>query len=354
MLAWAPFDRSEYRVVMRGDAAMAFAWDADAIGAKLLAAGAAADASIVPEGLLQAPPTRDGLRVVRCLDGVEAQAWRQQVLVASRWWPGAVSDEEARTWLLAQGDDAFGHDALPSAIAPSWRQQPWAEPSSLDDLLGSSSRLERMAVGCVFAGLAAWTGLAAHQAHDAHRGRQTEQREFERARLEAAPVLAARERAESMARELNGLAEQLSGVMPLELLQHLSDVLPPTGVTVKEFELSGAKLRLGFDLAPEVRRSALVKDLQTGGWLTKVVEVRDASNRTWVPFEAELAGTRAPALPPRAAAPVAAVPAPRLPPPAATAPPPAAATAPAVETEATAPPAGNSIGRRSRRPASSP
>mgnify|MGYP003543952183 CR=1 FL=1 len=57
-------------------------------------------------------------------------------------------------------------------------------------------------------------------------------------------------------------------------------------------------------------RSALVKDLQSGAWLTKVTEARDTSNRGWIVFEADLARHRAPAGTERPAAAVAAPPVP--------------------------------------------
>jgi Tfp pilus assembly protein PilN len=94
-------------------------------------------------------------------------------------------------------------------------------------------------------------------------------------------------------------------VLPLEVLQHLSEVLPRRGVTLKELELSGQKLRLALELTPEVQRSALVKELQAGGWFNKVSEARDGASRGWILFETELAGQPAPAArvrPPTAAA----------------------------------------------------
>jgi hypothetical protein len=100
-------------------------------------------------------------------------------------------------------------------------------------------------------------------------------------------------------------------------LQHLAEVLPARGATLKEFDLSGQKVRLALELAPDVPRSAVVRQLQSGGWLTNVAEARDTSNRGWVVFEVELAGFRAPAGALRAAAATAA-PSPALPVPPAT------------------------------------
>jgi hypothetical protein len=185
--------------------------------------------------------------------------------------------------------------SLPDAQELAWLRRPWAELQGLDGLMSTTSRLERVAVGATMAGLTALTGAQAHQVFAAYQERQALQRDHERIQLEAAPVAAARERAEALAREAEGLAAQLTGVLPLELLQHLDDVLPPAGVTLKELELSGNQLRLALELGADLQRGVVVKDLQSGGWLTKVGEGRDTSNRGWVVFEAVLTGPRGPA-----------------------------------------------------------
>ncbi len=295
LLAWAPFDDSEYRVALHGDAALALAWDRGAVHAQLIAIGAPDSAVIWPESALREPMPGDGVRVLRCLDGIEAQAWRDRALVASRWWPTPPDPSEAQNWLRSLGADSSGSNVLPASTPVAWRRRPWLELQSADDLLSTTSRLERIAVGSALVGFAALSAAQAHQALAAYEERQSLQRELERIRLEAGPVLAARDRAESMARELQGLSLQLTGVLPLELLQHLADVLPARGATLKEFELSGQKLRLSLELAPDVQRSAFVKELQAGGWLTKVAEARETTNRGWIVFDAELAGYRAPA-----------------------------------------------------------
>jgi hypothetical protein len=302
LLAWAPFDDTEYRVALLGDSALAFGWDRSAVRA-LLATAAAPQGSVVwPESMLREPMANDGLRVVPCLDGIEAQAWQAQALVASRWWPKRPEPEEAQGWLRSLGAISNASDALPTGMPVAWLRRPWMELQGAGDLLSTLSRLERIAVGSAMVGFAALTAAQAHQALAAYEDRHSLQRELERGRLEAGPVLAARDRAEATGRELQGLALQSTGVLPLELLQHLADVLPARGATLKELELSGQKLRMSLELAPGVQRSAFVKDLQAGGWLTQVAEARETTNRGWIVFDAELAGHRPPAWAARTAA----------------------------------------------------
>ena len=295
LLAWAPFDQAEYRVVWQGDAALAVAWDRVVVDRLLSSAGGSRSIALWPETFLREPPSQDGLRVLQCLEGVEAQLWHGGSLQASRWWPQLPDALEAQTWLHSLGANAVAGSALPALSPAAWRRRPWADLQSLDGLSSTTSRLERVAVGAALVGLAALTGAQAHQVLAAYEAGQAVQRDRQRLLLEAAPVLAARERAETLAREAESLAEQMNGVSPLDVLRHLADVLPARGVTLKELELSGPQLRLAVELAPELQRSALVKDLQSGGWLSKVAEARDNSNRGWVVFDASLVGQRAPA-----------------------------------------------------------
>jgi hypothetical protein len=294
LLAWAPFDQAEYRVVWQGDSALAVAWDRAVVDALIASAPWSGSPTLWPETFLREPPTQDGLRVVACLEGVEAQLWRGTTLHATRWWPRAPDPDDAQGWLRSLGAGADAAPVLPDIAPVAWRRRPWADLQSLDGLSSTMSRLERVTVGAALVGLSALTGAQMHEAWAAYEARQAAQRDHQRLLLEAAPVLAARDRAEVLAREAQGLADQMNSAAPLDVLLHLSDVLPPRGVTLKELDLAWPQLRLALELAPELQRSALVKDLQSGGWLSKVAEVRDISSRGWVVFDAVLVGQRAP------------------------------------------------------------
>lgn len=342
LLAWAPFDQAEYRVAWQGDAALAVAWDRTVVERLMSPAGGLAAVTLWPETFLRAPPGKDGLRVVQCLEGVEAQLWRNGSLQASRWWPQQPEAADAQAWIRSLGP-ATASSGLPALAPVAWLHRPWADLHSLGGLSSTTSHLERVAVGAALVGLTALTGAQAHQWLAAFEAGQAVQRDRQRLLLEAAPVLAARDRAETLAREAQRLAEQMNSVSPLDVLLHLSDVLPARGVTLKELELSGPQLRLAIELAPDVQRSALVKDLQAGGWLSKVAEARDNSSRGWVVFDAVLIGQRAPATAPRPVTVAASALPPALPAPSpaavAAAPAPPAAAAPAARQAAENPPA---------------
>lgn len=301
-MAWAPFDRPTYRVAWQGNDALTFAWDETGVRAMLDAVAAPAQVELLPETLMREPHRGSGVRVLNCVEGVEAQAWRDGAIVASRWWPQMPDADEALLWLRSLGSEAADATTLPPPVAVEWRRRPVQELQGLVDLRSTTSRMERVAVGTTLVALAGLGGVQAHQTWAAHAEREAVRSELDRQRREAAPVLAARDRAESAARELQALADQVTGVLPIELLQFLSDVLPPAGITLRELELTGRRVRLALELSSDVQRSQLVSDLQTGGWLTRVTEIRDSTARGWVQFEAELAGVVPPAValrPPR-------------------------------------------------------
>lgn len=133
---WSPFARSAAYVVWREGKAMAWVWDATALP------GEASTGEIVPEPLWYAPPERDGARLLRCRDGVEAQYWLAGVLHASRWWPQAPAAAE---WRAFQRDAAVPADAqtvdvslqVPSLLDRPFAPNAVADSGSRDELIES-------------------------------------------------------------------------------------------------------------------------------------------------------------------------------------------------------------------------
>lgn len=301
--AWAPFDDTAYCVVARSDAGFAWAWDRPRVAALLATASAPAGAALIPEALLAPRETTDGVRLLQTLEGVDAQVWKGGELLASRWWPQAPEPEDwARWWRSTAVDSGLGADPplpLPSVQTPVWRQA-WAEGVALDDLLSSSSRIERIALGAAVVGLLGLTSAQLHLAWQAldERGRLSDERD--RLTALAGPVVGARDRALALVGEAAALSGQLAAPLPLEVLQHLAERLPSNGVTLRELELTGTRLRIALDAPPALPRATMVKDLQAAGWFVQVNEIRDVSGRGWIGFEMQIQGLRPPLTDPAA------------------------------------------------------
>ena len=133
-------------MVWQGDAALAVAWDRVVVDRLLSSAGGSRSIALWPETFLREPPSQDGLRVLQCLEGVEAQLWHRASLQASRWWPQRPDALDAQTWLHSLGTNAGAGSALPALSPAAWRRRPWANLQSLDGLSSTTSRLERVAV----------------------------------------------------------------------------------------------------------------------------------------------------------------------------------------------------------------
>lgn len=293
-LAWAPFTQADHRVWLQGDHAVAVAWDAQVVDALLAAAGARPGAQVVPELWAREPATGDALRVIDVLEGIEAQWWHGGAMRASRWWPQRPDDGEAQDWLRSLGPEAGERTTLPATQALPWRRHPVPGLLTLDDLQSTTTRLERLVVGAGALVLAGFSGAQAHLLYGAYDDLTGAQRELAQARVEAGPLIAARDRALATASEARRLAERVHGVAPLDVLDHLAEVLPGTGATLRELDVSGSRVRIALELAPQVARSAIVRDLQAGGWLTHVTESADSRNRDWAVFDAQLAGLQPP------------------------------------------------------------
>jgi hypothetical protein len=60
---------------------------------------------------------------------------------------------------------------------------------------------------------------------------------------------------------------------------------------------------LALELAPQVARSSVVRDLQSGGWFTRVAERSENTSLGWTRFEMDLQGLYPPAGTARGSAP---------------------------------------------------
>lgn len=288
--AWAPFDRSDYRVVLVGARGLAWAWDSVRVRDMLTDAGASPKAQPVPECLHRARLAADGMRLVATLEGYEGQQWADGVPVRSRWWPQLPGLADWRTF-------AADGDALPPVDAAGWLSRPSFDAQPIDNVGNAWPRAERLAAGAAACALVSLSAAQAHQAWTLHQQAGQVVSELSRLAGESAPVLAARDRALALMSEADVLSRGLQGVQPLDVLRHLADVLPGKGVQLKEFDLGGTALRLGLQISPEVQRSAVVRDLQAGGWLVDVTEARDAPGRSWVSLDMKLNAVNLPVLP---------------------------------------------------------
>jgi hypothetical protein len=285
--AWSPFGEGDedntYRVWEFARGAGVFAWDAARMRERLRAGGGAAvqrRLELVPETAFVAPPpSGQGLRLIRGIEGFEAQQWRGGSLVATRAFEQRPDEAEWTNFQRGVGVAAQDMRTLSQAQV---ERTPWAEPparslTSPEALEGRARLRERAAVMVTSLALMFATAWVARQHWDIlqHRHRLTE--ELSRSEHAAQANREVRDRALALRQQVDTLAKALSRPSPLVVLDHLMTHLPATGTEIQDLTLDGSELHVVLKTPAGVGREALVKSLESGGLLGDVREARDST-----------------------------------------------------------------------------
>ncbi len=131
--AWSPFNETGYVVAWSGNVACVFAWDKKQIREKIRECGYdPIKCKVIPEAFMrQSIP--DGLRLVRCVKGMEGQFWKDSILMASRWWQSAPPVNE--WYLFSRIAGQQGGSGLPDVTEPIWLDKAWHENPKSGDLI---------------------------------------------------------------------------------------------------------------------------------------------------------------------------------------------------------------------------
>lgn len=195
----------------------------------------------IPETLLAAPPASDGPRLLRMVRGVEGQVWQAGQLMTSQWWPQSPDPDAWQRFLRAAGLDPDIAPAPPEPVSLPWSVSPWGERQR--GLLASTAVHERMAwtvvlallalaLGWQVAGLARWQSASTDMAT-----------RLEAARARAAPVLAARARAEQSQADTEHLLRLQHGPSDYVLMGEIIETLPE-GAQLRAWQRESAKLQV--------------------------------------------------------------------------------------------------------------
>lgn len=84
---WSPFADAQSHVEWVGDRAMVWAWSKARVLAGPDDTSLPPPRRVWPESLFRGQPRVEGEELVGLDEGVEARAWRDGVMTASRWWP---------------------------------------------------------------------------------------------------------------------------------------------------------------------------------------------------------------------------------------------------------------------------
>lgn len=195
----------------------------------------------IPETLLAAPPVADGPRLLAMNPGVEGQLWQSGQLLTSQWWPQSPDQDAWQRFLRGAGLDPEMAPLTPQPIALPWSASPWGErqrggfaASAANEsfLWMAAFTLLALALGWQVAGLVRWGNAGKALAS-----------QLEVARQVAAPLLAARERAEQLQTDTEHLLQLRAEGSDYELMGEIIAALPE-GTQLKAWRRDSDKLQV--------------------------------------------------------------------------------------------------------------
>ena len=267
---FSPYPASGHHAVWQNGRALVWYWDRSEVERGMREAGLAPQrARVLPEGVLYAPGT-SGLRLIRNLQGVEAQCWQDNRQLQSRWWkevPGAAE------WLAFQRDLGLAGERrqpdVPPPLALELHHTPQLSSSAGSEVAGW--RDERFLYALLALALAtptAWIGAQLIKSELAQRAVLASTTELER---KAAPQRDAREQALRAAARSQALQALDPYPSQLELMARVASALPKGATTLKEWDFRDGKLKIVLVIQNDAfSSSALVGALQTAGGFENV------------------------------------------------------------------------------------
>jgi hypothetical protein len=201
---------------------------------------AADEASWIPETLLRTPPPGDGVRLLRQSRGVEGQYWREGRLQASQWWAEPPSQDAWQRFVRACGLGIDATAAVPAPVDTGWNE-PWGDAQR--GLPASPALLERWAWTAMLAIVACALGwqVAGHVRWSMAQSRLDTRLDALRSR--AAPLLAAREHADTARDALLALRALQQGTSDYRLMADVIAPLPKDA-RLTGWTRDGAKLQV--------------------------------------------------------------------------------------------------------------
>jgi hypothetical protein len=253
---WSPFSVYEEYVVWRKGRAQVWVWDKTRQQEAQQAHGVR-HARVMPETVLR-PPLPEGIQIVACAEGVEAQVWAENCLQASRWWPQLPDASAWQPFLRSHRLPL--QTPQPTPRSEDLLAQPWGRArralSGLNQLRSEALWLSMTAA--LLLSILAWQTVAVWRQQDALADVNAK---IEALSEQAGPILQARNQA---------LADQdtsrrLLALNPyppqLVLLAEIAASLPSAEARLKEWVYQNGELRFTVE-GPAIDPRQYVEILQ--------------------------------------------------------------------------------------------
>ncbi len=264
----APFADPECHVVWTATAAMVWIWprasmqpDEDGVPLRNELD------SVYPESVYLGQPEPAGEMLLNTSDGFEGRIWREQLLIASRWWPTVPSLSDWSDFCRGAGDGV--PEQVPQAQPYLLHDRPWADHRrrTAAAWLQRIQRPAALAATFLLAALLAWqAGSLARLAM----ARAEVAKETQSLNSRLSNILLARENANRDAADADTLLRLRPPRAQVPLMARVAQLLHDSGGQIVEWSAPERdKLSITLRLAkpdPE----ALVKSMEASGILTEV------------------------------------------------------------------------------------
>ena len=235
----------------------------------------------LPEPLIY-EPLEDGARLIRCIEGVEGQVWRNGSLIASRWWRAAPSDQEWRQFLRRAGGDAASAPPTPIDAPLRLNAPPLdRDPENLR-IVFSPLRLAAM-LGLAFIAASAFLGL--RFVVDAAAVEATQAR-IAAARQENASTLRAKRSARAAAARLARARQSNPDIDVAAIAAAALTELPPDQATLSSLRVANGEFEIVFEPTEALNLSSMISGMEKTGLLTDVY-VDTGTNQRFIALRGE-------------------------------------------------------------------
>lgn len=216
---WSPFTKYSSFTVWNQGVAQTWLWDFSKIETAQIKQNVK-NPSHIPETVLR-PKLENGVQLLKCLDGIEGQIWRNNILIASRWWSDIP---DIRTWQnFLRAYNALEFIDVPLQDLP-FLTQAWGKARSA--FRSSGLLQERWLINgllATFLTALSWEGVFIYKWQSAS---SSLQREIETLNEKVNPILTAKSQTIEEQKYVERLLSLDSYPSNLELMAKIAEKLP--------------------------------------------------------------------------------------------------------------------------------
>ncbi|GAB3260000.1 hypothetical protein [Chitinimonas naiadis] len=233
---WSPFPVYGHLVSWGNEGAMVWCWDA----AALASSNTEPDAAVLPETIMRPASETDGVRLITCIDGVEAQHWQSGELRHSRWWAAQPSPAEWQAFQRACGSRADG--VVPAQQNIPFQDKPWGH--IWEGTAARAVSIDGWILAILILGLGSFTSQVLIERWRTNQSIAALQTKLADANKTSLPIIRARNEAErslaelAMLRQLNPYPSQLS------LMAQVSGELADDGTYLQDWSWADERLKI--------------------------------------------------------------------------------------------------------------